>query len=219
MEDEDLLYVVLEPPADLARWTYDCRRTWKRVWRPDIPPALGGMGPLSAPLDPRICASRLEQLCALQPPAFTRFLELRQFPGHPFVYLPPTAARELDAFAARLAAAGFSMHDNPFGHIHHFGVAFFEPEADECVRLALSTSDIPAGVYGLISSSYTSFPTTGLAASGAGAVQALRPPSNRVCSTRQAYRTNLSTTPRTRLRVRHRALRLGDIPPGHARRS
>ena len=72
---------------------------------------------------------------------------------------------------------------------------------------------------GLISSSYTSFPTTGLAASGAGAVQALRPPSNRVCSTRQAYRTNLSTTPRTRLRVRHRALRLGDIPPGHARRS
>ena len=147
MEDEDLLYVVLEPPADLARWTYDCRRTWKRVWRPDIPPALGGMGPLSAPLDPRICVSRLEQLCALQPPVSTRFLELRQFPGHPFVYLPPTAARELDAFAARLAAAGFSMHDNPFGHIHHFGVAFFEPEADECVRLALSTSDIPAGVY------------------------------------------------------------------------
>jgi len=105
------------------------------------------MGPLSAPLDPRICASRLEQLCALQPPVSTRFLELRQFPGHPFVYLPPTAARELDAFAARLAAAGFSMHDNPFGQIHHFGVAFFEPEADECVRLALSTSDIPAGVY------------------------------------------------------------------------
>ena len=28
------------------------------------------MGPLSAPLDPRICVSRLEQLCALQPLVF-----------------------------------------------------------------------------------------------------------------------------------------------------
>jgi len=39
------------------------------------------------------------------------------------------------------------MHDNPFGPIDHFGVALFEPEADECVRLALSTSNAPAGVY------------------------------------------------------------------------
>ena len=39
------------------------------------------------------------------------------------------------------------MHDNVFGHVHHFGVAFFEPEADECVRLAVSTCDAPAGVY------------------------------------------------------------------------
>ena len=61
--------------------------------------------------------------------------------------LQSCSKRELDAFAARLVAAGFSMHDNPFGSIHHFGVAFFEPEADECVRLALSTSDAPAGVY------------------------------------------------------------------------
>jgi hypothetical protein len=44
MEDSDAaLYVVLEPPADLARWTYECRRAWGRVWRPEIPPALGGM--------------------------------------------------------------------------------------------------------------------------------------------------------------------------------
>ena len=148
MEDEDpALFVALEPPADLTRWTYDCRRTWKHVWRPEIPPALGGMGPLSAPLDPRICVSRLEQLCALQPPVSTRFLEMRQFPGHQFVYLPPTAARELDAFAARLAAAGFSMRDNPFGHVHHFAVAFFEAECDECVQVALSTCEAPAGLY------------------------------------------------------------------------
>jgi hypothetical protein len=148
MEDSNpALYVVLEPPADLARWTYDCRRRWKRVWRPEIPPALGGMGPLSAPLDPRICVSKLEHLCALQPPVSTRFLEMRQFPGHQFVYLPPTAARELDAFAARLAAAGFSTHDHPFRQVHHFGVAFFEPEARECVSFALSTPEAPAGVY------------------------------------------------------------------------
>jgi hypothetical protein len=63
------------------------------------------------------------------------------------VYLPPTAEQELDAFAARLAAAGFSMHDNPFRHIHHFALAFFEPESDECVRLALSTGEAPGGLY------------------------------------------------------------------------
>jgi hypothetical protein len=72
---------------------------------------------------------------------------MRQFPGHQFVNLPPTAAGELDVFAARLASAGSSMHENPFGQIHHFGVAFFEPEANECVRLALSTSGAPAGLY------------------------------------------------------------------------
>jgi hypothetical protein len=105
------------------------------------------MGPLSAPLDPRMCVSRLEQLCALQPPVSTRFLEMRQFPGHQFVYLPPTAAKELDAFAARLAATGFSMRDNPFGHVHHFAVAFFEPECDEGLRVALSTCEAPAGLY------------------------------------------------------------------------
>ncbi len=148
MEDSDsLLYVVLEPPADLARWTNECRRKWERVWRPDIPPALGGMGPLSAPLDPRTCVAKLEQLCALQPVVFTRFLEPRRFPEHQLVYLPPTAEHELDAFAGRLAAAGFSMRDNPFGHVHHFAVAFFEPESDECVRLALSTCEAPAGLY------------------------------------------------------------------------
>ncbi len=148
MEDSDsILYVVLEPPADLAQWTYDCRRAWKRVWRPEIPPALGGMGPLSAPLDPAICVSKLERLCAVQPPVSTRFREMRQFPGHQLVYLPPTATRELDAFAARLAAAGFSMDDNPFGQVHHFSVAFFEPEADEYMSLALSTSEAPTGVY------------------------------------------------------------------------
>jgi hypothetical protein len=146
MEDH-LLYVVLEPPPQLARWTYDCRRTWKRVWRPDIPPALGGMGPLSAPLDPRICVAKLEQLCALQPPVSTRFLEPRRFPGHELVYLPPTAEQELEAFATRLTAAGFSMHANPFAHVHHFGVAFFEPDSDECMRLALSTCAPPAGIY------------------------------------------------------------------------
>ncbi len=85
--------------------------------------------------------------CAVQPPVSTRFLEMRQFPGHQLIYLPPTAARELDAFAARLAAVGFSMHDSPFRQVHHFGVAFFEPEADECVRFALSTSEAPAGFY------------------------------------------------------------------------
>jgi hypothetical protein len=147
MADSDPgLFVVLEPPAELVQWVYDCRRVWKRVWRPDIPPALGGMGPLLAPLDPRICIAKLEQLCAMQPPVATRFLEMRQFPGHPLVYLPPTATSELDAFAARLATAGFSMQDHPFEHVHHFGVAFFEPEADECVRLALS-AEAPAGLY------------------------------------------------------------------------
>ena len=63
------------------------------------------------------------------------------------MYLPPTAEQELDAFAARLAAAGFSMHDNPFGHVPHFAVAFFEPESDEWVRLALSSCEAPAGPY------------------------------------------------------------------------
>jgi hypothetical protein len=147
MDSDPALYVVLEPPAGLARWTNECRRKWERVWRPDIPPALGGMGPLSAPLDPRICVATLEQLCARQPVVSTSFLEPRRFPGHPFVYLPPTAEHELDAFVARLAAAGFSMHDNPFGHVHHFAVAFFEPESDECVRLALSTCEAPGGFY------------------------------------------------------------------------
>jgi hypothetical protein len=148
MEESDpVLYVVLEPPADLVRWTHDCRRAWTRVWRPDIPPALGGMGPLSAPLDPRICVSRLEDVCAMQPPVSTRFLEMRQFPGHQLLYLPPTATGELDAFATRLAAAGFSMHRNPFEQVHHFAVAFFEPEADECVRSALSSCKAPAGLY------------------------------------------------------------------------
>jgi hypothetical protein len=95
MEDADRsLYVVL------------CRHKWERVWRADIPPVLGGVGPLSAPLDPRICVAKLEQLCARQPVVSTSFLEPRLFPGHPHVYLPPTAEHELDAFAARLAAAG-----------------------------------------------------------------------------------------------------------------
>ena len=144
MEDSaPVLYVVLEPPADLTRWTYEYRRTCERVWRPDIPPALGGMGPLSAPLDPQICVAKLEQLCALQPVVSTSFLEPRRFPGHQLVYLPPTAEQELDAFAARLAAAEFSMHDNPFGYVHHFAVAFFECESDECVRQALSTCEAP----------------------------------------------------------------------------
>jgi hypothetical protein len=148
MEDSDpALYVVLEPPAGLARWTYECRCKWERVWRPDIPPALGGMGPLSAPLDPRVCAVKLEQLCARQPAVSTSFFEPRRFPGYPMVYLPPAAEHELDAFAARLAAAGFSMLDNPFGHVHHFAVAFFEPESDACVRLALSTCEAPRGLY------------------------------------------------------------------------
>jgi hypothetical protein len=83
----------------------------------------------------------------MQPPVSTRFHEMRQFPGHQLVYLPPTATRELDAFAARLAAAGFSMHDSPFGRVHHFGVAFFEAEADEYMKRALSTSEAPAGLY------------------------------------------------------------------------
>ena len=39
------------------------------------------------------------------------------------------------------------MHDNPFRHVHHFTVAFFEPECDECVRLALSTCETPEGLY------------------------------------------------------------------------
>jgi hypothetical protein len=105
------------------------------------------MGPLSAPLDPRVCLAKLEQLCARQPVVSTRFLEPRRFPGHPLVYLPPTAERELEAFAARLAVAGFSMHDNPFGRIHHFAVAFFEPESDEYMRLALSSCEAPGGLY------------------------------------------------------------------------
>jgi hypothetical protein len=105
------------------------------------------MGPLSAPLDYRICVARLEQLCAVQPVVSTGFLEPRQFPGYQLVYLPPTAERELNAFAARLADAGFSMHDNPFGHVHHLVVAFFELESDECVRLAISTCEAPAGLY------------------------------------------------------------------------
>jgi hypothetical protein len=115
------------------------------------------MGPLSAPLDPAICVSKLERLCAVQPPVSTRFRERRQCPGHQLVYLPPTATRELDAFATRLAAAGFSMNDNPFGQVHHFSVAFFEPEADEYMSLALSTSETPQVFTVLMSSSYTSF--------------------------------------------------------------
>jgi hypothetical protein len=39
------------------------------------------------------------------------------------------------------------MRDNPFGHVHHFGVAFFEAESDECVRLALSSCEAPTGLY------------------------------------------------------------------------
>ena len=39
------------------------------------------------------------------------------------------------------------MHDNPFRHVHHFTVAFFEPECDKCVRLALSTCETPEGLY------------------------------------------------------------------------
>jgi hypothetical protein len=172
MEDSDsLLYVVLEPPADLARWTNECRRKWERVWRPDIPPALGGMGPLSAPLDPRTCVAKLEQLCALQPVVFTRFLEPRRFPEHQLVYLPPTAEHELDAFAGRLAAAGFSMRDNPFGHVHHFAVAFSSPSPTSVCGWPFPPVRPPQASTALNSSSYTSFLPHQYAAYGADAVR------------------------------------------------
>jgi len=44
-------------------------------------------GPLSAPLDPRICMAKLEQLCARQPVVSTSFLALSRSPTNgPYLF-------------------------------------------------------------------------------------------------------------------------------------
>ena len=172
MEDSDsLLYVVLEPPADLARWTNECRRKWERVWRPDIPPALGGMGPLSAPLDPRICVAKLEQLCALQPVVFTRFLEPRRFPDTSLCTSRPQLNKTWTPLQGGLPPLAFQCATTRSDTFTILLWRFSSPSPTSVCGWPFPPVRPPQASTALNSSSYTSFLPHQYAAYGADAVR------------------------------------------------
>jgi len=103
------------------------------------------MGPLTKPIDPGECVSKVERVCESQPPITTGFEPLAWLPGHRLLYLPPIATPSLEAFSRRLADAGFLTDATPLADVHHFTVAFFEAVAEESLKTALSSAAAPPG--------------------------------------------------------------------------